>query len=130
MVCHVHVFPPILQVGIIIIIIKIFITVCKTNNMHPYMCSYHRGSMQCHGTGDCTGWYKCSVPYCAGTGNYLVWEVDELQADYPDILACGVTLPSSGTYSPTSLYQQHIREQWYYCTMCYQCISVQYTSCQ
>ena len=38
--------------------------------------------------------------HCAGTGNYLVWEVDELQADHPDILARGitvVTLPSSGT---------------------------------
>ena len=38
--------------------------------------------------------------HCAGTGNYLVWEVDGLQADHPDILARGittVTLPSSGT---------------------------------
>ena len=38
--------------------------------------------------------------HCAGTGNYLVWEVDGLQADHPDILARGITtitLPSSGT---------------------------------
>ena len=38
--------------------------------------------------------------HCAGTGNYLVWEVDGLALDYPDILARGVTsvtLPSSGT---------------------------------
>ena len=38
--------------------------------------------------------------HCAGTGNYLVWEVDGLQANHPDILARGitvVTLPSSGT---------------------------------
>ena len=38
--------------------------------------------------------------HCAGTGNYLVWEVDGLQADHPDIIArgiCEVTLPSSGT---------------------------------
>ena len=38
--------------------------------------------------------------HCAGTGNYLVWEVDRLQADHPDIQARGitvVTLPSSGT---------------------------------
>ena len=37
---------------------------------------------------------------CAGTGNYLVWDVDGLQPDNPDILARGitvVTLPSSGT---------------------------------
>ena len=50
--------------------------------------------------------------HCAGTGNHLVWVVDGLQADHPDIIAHGVTLPSSsGTYSPTSLYmyQQHRR---------------------
>ena len=38
--------------------------------------------------------------HCAGTGNYLMWEVDGLQANYPDILARGihdVTLSSSGT---------------------------------
>ena len=29
--------------------------------------------------------------HCAGTGNYLVWEVDGLQADHPDILARGIT---------------------------------------
>ena len=35
--------------------------------------------------------------HCAGTGNYLVWEVDGLAPDHPDILARGitvVTLPS------------------------------------
>ena len=38
--------------------------------------------------------------HCAGTGNYLVWEVDGLVFDHPNILARGittVTLPSSGT---------------------------------
>ena len=38
--------------------------------------------------------------HCAGTGNHLVWEVDGLQANHPDILARGitvVTLPFSGT---------------------------------
>ena len=38
--------------------------------------------------------------HCAGTGNYLVWEVDGLQADHPDILAREVTVvtpSSSGT---------------------------------
>ena len=38
--------------------------------------------------------------HCAGIGNYLVWEVDGLQADHPDILARGiakVTPSSSGT---------------------------------
>ena len=38
--------------------------------------------------------------HCAGTGHFLVWEVDEVQADHPDISAHGitvVTLPSSGT---------------------------------
>ena len=38
--------------------------------------------------------------HCAGTGNYLVWVVDGLTPDHPDILARGittVTLPSSGT---------------------------------
>ena len=38
--------------------------------------------------------------HCAGTGNYLVWDVDGLTLDHPDILARGittVTLPSSGT---------------------------------
>ena len=38
--------------------------------------------------------------HCAGTGNYLVWTVDGLAPDHPDILARGitvVTLPSSGT---------------------------------
>ena len=38
--------------------------------------------------------------HCAGTGNYLVWEVDGLQANHPDILARGITVvtpSSSGT---------------------------------
>ena len=38
--------------------------------------------------------------HCAGTGNYLVWEVDGLQPDHPDILARGITtvaLSSSDT---------------------------------
>ena len=38
--------------------------------------------------------------HCAGTGNYLVWEVDGLQPDHSNIFARGitvVTLPSSGT---------------------------------
>ena len=38
--------------------------------------------------------------HCTGTGNHLVWDVDGLQADHPDILARGitvVTLPFSGT---------------------------------
>ena len=38
--------------------------------------------------------------HCAGTGNYLVWEVDGLAPNHPYILARGinvVTLPSSGT---------------------------------
>ena len=42
--------------------------------------------------------------HCAGTGNYLVWVVDGLAPDHPDILARGittVTLPSSGTVQST-----------------------------
>ena len=38
--------------------------------------------------------------HCAGTGNYLVWEVDGLALNHPDILARGisdVTPSSSGT---------------------------------
>ena len=38
--------------------------------------------------------------HCAGTGNYLVWEVDGLQADHSNILARGITastMSSSGT---------------------------------
>ena len=44
--------------------------------------------------------------HCAGTGNHLVWEVDGLQANHPDILARGittVTLPSSGTVVQSNL---------------------------
>ena len=42
--------------------------------------------------------------HCAGTGNYLVWEVDGLQADHANILARGITvvaLSSSGTVQST-----------------------------
>ena len=38
--------------------------------------------------------------HCAGTGNHLVWNVDGLAPDHPDILARGITaatLTSSGT---------------------------------
>ena len=38
--------------------------------------------------------------HCTGTGAHLVWIVDGLAPDHPDILARGittVTLPSSGT---------------------------------
>ena len=65
--------------------------------------------------------------HCAGTGNYLVWDVDGLQANHPDILAREITaetLPSSGTV------QSNISEQWYYCTMCHWCIKVQFYSFQ
>ena len=37
--------------------------------------------------------------HCAGTGSHMVWEVDGLAPDHPNILARGittVTLPSSG----------------------------------
>ena len=48
--------------------------------------------------------------YCAGTGNYLVWEVDGLTLNHPDIHVLAhkisdvttVTLPSSGTVQSTS----------------------------
>ena len=42
--------------------------------------------------------------HCAGIGNYLVWEVDGLQADYFNILARGIiatTNTSSGTVQST-----------------------------
>ena len=29
--------------------------------------------------------------HCAGTGNYLVWVVDGLQTEHPDIVARGIT---------------------------------------
>ena len=36
--------------------------------------------------------------HCAGTGNYLVWEVDGLALNDPDILARGISdVTSSGT---------------------------------
>ena len=38
--------------------------------------------------------------HCAGTGNYLVWEVDGLQANHANISSRGITastLSSSGT---------------------------------
>ena len=37
--------------------------------------------------------------HCAGTGNYLVWEVDGLQADHSNISACGVTSADTATDS-------------------------------
>ena len=42
--------------------------------------------------------------HCAGTGNYLVWEVDGLQADHSSISARGITsdtMTSSGTIQST-----------------------------
>ena len=42
--------------------------------------------------------------HCAGTGNYLVWEVDGLQADHSNISARGITsdtTTSSGTVQST-----------------------------
>ena len=33
--------------------------------------------------------------HCAGTGSYLVWEVDGLQADHVNILARGITLATN-----------------------------------
>ena len=42
--------------------------------------------------------------HCAGTGNYLVWEVDGLQADHSNISAHGITsdtTTSSGTVQST-----------------------------
>ena len=42
--------------------------------------------------------------HCAGTGNYLVWEVDKLQDDHVNISARGITsdmTTSSGTVQST-----------------------------
>ena len=42
--------------------------------------------------------------HCAGTGNYLVWEVDGLQADHSNISARGITSDTtteSGTVQST-----------------------------
>ena len=42
--------------------------------------------------------------HCAGTGNYLVWEVDGLASDHPDVLARGITsdtTTTSGTVQST-----------------------------
>ena len=42
--------------------------------------------------------------HCAGTGNYLVWEVDGLQSDHSDIYSRGIiasTMSSSGTIQST-----------------------------
>ena len=42
--------------------------------------------------------------HCAGTGNYLVWEVNGLQADHSNISARGITsdtTSSSGTVQST-----------------------------
>ena len=35
--------------------------------------------------------------HCAGTGNYLVWEVDGLQADHSNISSRGVTAATNTT---------------------------------
>ena len=39
--------------------------------------------------------------HCANTGNYLVWEVDGLQADHSNILAHGITTSDTTTSSGT-----------------------------
>ena len=42
--------------------------------------------------------------HCAGTGNYLVWEVDKLQVDHSNVFARGITVAtntSSGTVQST-----------------------------
>ena len=42
--------------------------------------------------------------HCAGTGNYLVWEVDGLQAEHVNISSRGITastMSSSGTVQST-----------------------------
>ena len=39
--------------------------------------------------------------HCAGTGNYLVWEVDGLQTDHSNISARGITSDTSGTVQST-----------------------------
>ena len=42
--------------------------------------------------------------HCAGTGNYLVWVVNGLQTEHPDIVARGITtelVQSSGTVHST-----------------------------
>ena len=73
--------------------------------------------------------------HCAGTGNYvyLVWKVDGLAPDYPDILARGIksdTTSSLGTVQSTlTVPAMHISEQWYYCTMCYQVNTVRGYNC-
>ena len=38
--------------------------------------------------------------HCAGTGNYLVWEVDGLQDDHVNVLARGITA-ARNTFSGT-----------------------------
>ena len=38
--------------------------------------------------------------HCAGTGNYLVWEVDGLQDDHVNVLARGITT-ARNTFSGT-----------------------------
>ena len=35
--------------------------------------------------------------HCAGTGNYLVWEVDGLQSDHANISSRGITASTTGT---------------------------------
>ena len=68
--------------------------------VHKYHCYRYSGIYYRESSvSECTDWYNAQF-HCAGTGDYLVWEVDELVPDHPDILARGitsVTLPSSGT---------------------------------
>ena len=72
--------------------------------------------------------------HCAGTGNYLLWEVDEVQADHRDILARGITvvmLPSSGTVqSNLTVPATSENNGTQYCMMCHWCITVQFNSNQ
>ena len=66
--------------------------------------------------------------HCAGTGNYLVWVVDGLQADHSSISSRGVTsditTDSGSVHSTLAHCTRNNSKQWYYCTMC----TVQYTS--
>ena len=71
--------------------------------------------------------------HCAGTGSHMVWEVDGLAPDHPNIISSWDNY-SISTILRHNTVQPHctsnISEQWYYCTMCDQCITVQYTSNQ
>ena len=63
--------------------------------------------------------------HCAGTGNYLVWEADGLQANHSNILARGIT---SDTTTSSGTVQSNLT--WYYCMMCHWYITVQSNSNQ